>query len=77
MDVGSAVAAPRVHQQHLPDALFWEKGGLTPELLQALGGMGYQTPTSGGIGDAATILRRGGVWTGFADPRAGGVAEGY
>jgi gamma-glutamyltranspeptidase/glutathione hydrolase len=77
MDVGSAVAAPRVHQQHLPDVLFYETRGAAPDLLQALGAMGYQTPTSGGIGDAATILRRGGVWTGIADPRAGGVAEGY
>lgn len=77
MDVGSGVAAPRVHQQHLPDVLYYESRGVTPDLLQALGGMGYQTPNTGGVGDACTIVRTGNVWTGLADPRGGGVAEGY
>ncbi len=77
MDVGSALAAPRIHQQHLPDVLYSEPQGLTSDVLQALEAMGYRTPSMGAIGDAATILRRGSVWTGMADPRSGGNAEGY
>ncbi len=76
MDVGSALAAPRIHQQHLPDVVYFEPNGLTPDVLQALAGMGYRT-TPGWVADAATILRRGAVWTGLADPRSGGAAEGY
>src|ERR1051325_7269119 len=36
-----AVAAPRFHQQFLPDFLFYERGGLPPETLAALAERGY------------------------------------
>jgi gamma-glutamyltranspeptidase/glutathione hydrolase len=37
----AAVAAPRYHQQYLPDAVFYETGGLPPPTLTALDAMGY------------------------------------
>jgi gamma-glutamyltranspeptidase/glutathione hydrolase len=36
-----AVDAPRFHHQFLPDTLFYEAGGLSPETVAALTGMGY------------------------------------
>jgi gamma-glutamyltranspeptidase/glutathione hydrolase len=36
-----AVDAPRIHHQFLPDTLFYEAGGLSPETTAALTAMGY------------------------------------
>ena len=80
MGISTAVRAPRVHHQHLPDTLQYEKGGLTPSTLDALRAMGYavepMSPT-GDLGYAASILRRDGVVHGASDPRVHGSAEGY
>ena len=80
MDIGTAVRAPRVHHQHLPDALEYEEGGLTSATLDALRAMGYTvTPMSphGDLGFAASILRRNGEVRGASDPRVHGSAEGF
>jgi gamma-glutamyltranspeptidase / glutathione hydrolase len=80
MGVGAAVSAPRVHHQHLPDTLQYEKGGLTTATLDALKAMGYAVepmPPTGDLGYAASILRRNGVVRGASDPRVHGSAEGY
>ena len=37
-----AVAAPRFHHQWLPDLLYYERGGLSPETLAALAGRGHR-----------------------------------
>jgi gamma-glutamyltranspeptidase/glutathione hydrolase len=36
MPAEETVAAPRFHHQYLPDAVFYETGGLPPETLSAL-----------------------------------------
>lgn len=77
MDVGSAVHTPRIHHQHLPDILYFEREGLTPEIVAQLQAMGHTVEPRGGIGTAPTILRRDGVWTAVPDPRTGGLAAGY
>jgi len=79
MDIGPAVSDPRVHMQHLPDTLFYEKDGLTKETVDALTAMGYATKalSPGDIGIGASIMRRGGVVKGTPDPRVHGSAEGY
>jgi gamma-glutamyltranspeptidase / glutathione hydrolase len=77
MDVASAVRAPRIHHQHLPDVLYYERHGLSPDVLRALEALGHNVEARGPVGTAPTILRRGGVWTGVADPRTGGAAAGY
>jgi gamma-glutamyltranspeptidase / glutathione hydrolase len=80
MNIGPAVSAPRVHHQHLPDSLYYERGGLTKATLDSLTAMGYataaQSPT-GDLGYAASILRRNGAVHGASDPRVHGSAEGY
>jgi gamma-glutamyltranspeptidase / glutathione hydrolase len=78
MDVAAAVNAPRIHHQHLPDVLFFEAAGLADEQVRALRALGHTVqPRPGYIGNAPTILRRDGAWTGVADPRQGGTAAGY
>lgn len=78
MSLADAVAANRVHHQALPDVINYERGGLLPATAAALRRMGYQVnERSGYQGDVAAIERRGGVWIGVPDPRAGGGAAGY
>jgi gamma-glutamyltranspeptidase/glutathione hydrolase len=78
MDVAAAVNAPRIHHQHLPDVLYFERNGLADQQLRELAALGHTVQPFGGyIGSAPTILRRGSVWTAMPDPRQGGRAEGY
>jgi gamma-glutamyltranspeptidase/glutathione hydrolase len=78
MGVAAAVNAPRVHHQHLPDVLYFEQYGLDAAEVDALRALGHTVePRSGYIGNAPTLLRVGGRWTGMADPRQGGIAAGY
>ncbi|MEX2284046.1 MAG: gamma-glutamyltransferase [Gemmatimonadota bacterium] len=73
-----ALGAPRIHHQHLPDELYFEKEGLTPETRAALEKLGHKVvERSAYIGAAPTLLRRGNVWLGAADPRSGGAAVGH
>jgi gamma-glutamyltranspeptidase / glutathione hydrolase len=77
MDVGRAVHTPRIHHQHLPDVLFFERDGLSPQVVAQLEAMGHTVQPRDGIGTAPTILRRGNVWTAVPDPRTGGLAAGF
>jgi gamma-glutamyltranspeptidase/glutathione hydrolase len=78
MDVSAAVAAPRIHHQHLPDVLYYEENGLTADQLRVLEALGHTLePRRGTVGHAPSILRRGGEWTAVPDPRLGGLAEGH
>src|SRR5438093_4414393 len=72
-----AVAAPRVHQQALPDLVFYERGGLAQATLDGLRTMGYQLRERGRMGDIAAIERTAAGWIGVADPRRGGGAVGF
>jgi gamma-glutamyltranspeptidase/glutathione hydrolase len=78
MDVGAATAAPRLHHQHLPDTLRYEKGGLEPATAAALRAMGHAVAERTGYqGDVQSIiLLPGGYLAGVADPRRGGAAVG-
>jgi gamma-glutamyltranspeptidase/glutathione hydrolase len=75
MDVAAAVRTPRIHLQHLPDVLYFERNGMTAELIAQLQALGHTVEPRGGIGTAPTILRRGSVWTAVPDPRTGGLAS--
>ena len=78
MTLDDALAAPRIHHQHLPDVLYFEPNGLSADVIAALRGMGHAVePREGYIGSGPTILRKGNLWTGAADPRSGGAAKGY
>ena len=77
MDVTAAVYAPRIHHQHLPDALRYERGGLTAATIEALRAMGHNVEEYGSIGNAPALLWQDGEWRGTFDPRSGGQARGH
>jgi gamma-glutamyltranspeptidase/glutathione hydrolase len=78
MSLPAAVAAPRIHHQHLPDRLIYERGGLASANLEQLEAMGHRLePRDGPIGEVAAILRTPEGWVGVADPRMQGSAAGY
>lgn len=75
----AAVAAPRFHHQYLPDALFYEKGGLPPETVTALTGMGHKLVEQAPWGAVELIaILPDGRLIGVNDPRRpAGAALGY
>jgi gamma-glutamyltranspeptidase/glutathione hydrolase len=77
MDAAAAVAAPRVHHQHVPDVLYYEAGGLPDATLGDLGARGFSVKPMKVIASSPVLVRTGAGWSGFADPRRGGAAEGY
>jgi gamma-glutamyltranspeptidase/glutathione hydrolase len=79
MNVSQAVLAPRVHHQHLPDQIFYEPGGLSPEVVDRLRAMGHTVVERGDVsGDVqAIVVRADGTLEGQSDPRRGGTALGY
>jgi gamma-glutamyltranspeptidase/glutathione hydrolase len=79
MPVAEAVAAPRVHHQHLPDSVVVEDKAITPEVAEQLRTMGYTLEIGkpeGIYGAANAIVRTPSGWAGAADPRTGGAAMG-
>ena len=80
MPASSAMSAPRLHHQHLPDEIALEQDGFDASVQQALRTLGHRltffaVPKSGWT-VAATIERRG-EWHGMADPRLHGESAGY
>jgi gamma-glutamyltranspeptidase / glutathione hydrolase len=78
MTLPEAVAAPRLHHQHLPDVLRYERDGLAPDVVSALQSMGHQVDGRPGFqGDVtAIVVEPDGSFLGVADPRRGGAAVG-
>lgn len=72
-----AVAAPRFHQQDLPDRVQLERGRFEPAFSEALQKLGHaiaEREKSGTIGRVHAIARgTDGSLTAVADPRGGGV----
>ncbi|MDH3206666.1 MAG: gamma-glutamyltransferase [Gemmatimonadota bacterium] len=78
MNAAQAVNAPRVHHQHLPDQIFYERGGLDAATVRALESLGHTVEERGGMsGDVELILLEDGLLTAWSDPRRGGRALGY
>ncbi len=90
MDIQQAIGAPRIHHQWLPDTIYVERFGLSPDTLKLLAGMGYHLDISDkSWGQAAGILvggkslaeieKGGGArYNGAMDSRAAsGAAQGY
>jgi gamma-glutamyltranspeptidase/glutathione hydrolase len=76
LDPGTAVSAPRFHQQHLPDEVIFEKDGLVEATGKRLEAMGYKLKERGHLADAPAIGRVGSEWIGVAEPRrVGGLAS--
>jgi gamma-glutamyltranspeptidase/glutathione hydrolase len=78
MPIGGATSAPRLHHQHLPDVLHYERGGLRADVVSALQTLGHTVQERSGYqGDSQSIhLLSDGTLIGTADPRRGGVAVG-
>jgi gamma-glutamyltranspeptidase/glutathione hydrolase len=78
MGVAMATLAPRLHHQHLPDTLRYERDGLSDATVTRLQRMGHAVAERGGFqGDVQSILiLPGGYQSGVADPRRGGAAVG-
>ena len=79
MSLPEAVAAPRVHHQALPDLIRYEKGGLTPAVVDALKRLGHKVEQRSGTSGIVAAIGRApnGGWIGVADPRSAGGAAGY
>lgn len=79
MNVVQAVNAPRVHHQHLPDQIYFEPGGLPPDVVAELEAAGHTLVERGGVsGDVEAIMvMPDGTLEAAADPRRGGAAVGW
>lgn len=78
MDVRTAIAAPRLHHQWLPDMLWVERWGLDSLTLKELSRRGHQVQERGTWGNAHAIVRTKDGWLeGAADPRGEGAAVGF
>ena len=80
MDIGSAVAAPRIHHQYLPDTVYLEPNALSADVYAALQAEGYdltQQTTTWGLAEAILVDQTTGLITGATDPRRpDGLAAG-
>ena len=81
MSIDEAVSLPRFHHQWLPDSIYYDKNGLSPDTISKLesqGHIGFREWSWGrGIGDANAILVKDDVIFGMKDPRNVGAALGY
>jgi gamma-glutamyltranspeptidase/glutathione hydrolase len=78
MPLPLAVAAPRIHHQHLPDLIRYERRGLHRGVTRRLEAMGHEVEERRGYsGEVAAIIRTPAGWLGVADPRMQGGAAGY
>ena len=77
MDIASAVSAPRVHNQWMPDQVFVEPG-VADDLLAALQARGDKVVSQRPFTSANSIMITPGGLVGAADPRTpGALAVGY
>jgi gamma-glutamyltranspeptidase/glutathione hydrolase len=73
-----AISAPRFHHQWMPDRLYYEEFGLSPDTQTKLEEFGHELKSRGNVGRAHTIyVDENGLKYGSPDPRGDGVAEGY
>jgi gamma-glutamyltranspeptidase/glutathione hydrolase len=80
MSVEAAVAAPRVHHQHLPDKVFVQDDAIDQPAADALARMGYTLDWVADphqFGGVTAIARTPTGWRGTADPHTGGGAAGH
>jgi gamma-glutamyltranspeptidase/glutathione hydrolase len=76
MDIGEAVASPRLHHQHLPDVVHVEGESIDRATDEALEKMGYKLDWDEYFGSITAIERGAPGWHGSADARNGGKAMG-
>ena len=77
MSLPSAVAAPRLHHQAVPDTLHLERDGFVQAAIDSLEAMGHTVGLWNYKTEVNAIARTAVGWVGVADPRRGGGAAGY
>jgi len=77
MPLPSAVTAPRIHHQAVPDVLHVEPDGFVQASLDSLVAMGHEVSSWSYKTEVNSIVRAAAGWVGVADPRRGGGAAGY
>lgn len=77
MDVQQAVDFPRFHHQWMPDELWVESWGFSPDALEKLEAMGHKLNRGGETGRAMAIQVVDDGLAGAADARSEGLAAGY
>jgi gamma-glutamyltranspeptidase/glutathione hydrolase len=68
LNIQSAVAAPRIHHQWLPDEIRIEEG-FSADTIMALKGMGHEVNQKDSMGAIQSIMVKDGMMYGGADPR--------
>jgi gamma-glutamyltranspeptidase / glutathione hydrolase len=77
MDIASAVSAPRLHNQWLPDQVFVEPG-VSPDVIAALQARGDKVVPTRPFTSASSIVITPDEFIGAADPRThGALAVGF
>ena len=78
MEPQQAISAPRFHHQWMPDKLYYEEYGLSPDTRAKLIDMGHNLTSTDGVGRAHNIwVGEDDLIYGAPDPRGDGAAEGY
>lgn len=79
MHIQQAIDSPRIHHQWLPDEVFHEPFGLSPDTIEILKGKGHTLAARPGNLASATGIMIGGDGTRFGaiDSRSDGAAVGY
>ena len=77
MPLPTAVAAPRLHHQAVPDTLHLELEGFVQASIDSLEAMGHKVTAWNYKTEVNAIGRAAVGWIGVADPRRGGGAAGY
>jgi gamma-glutamyltranspeptidase/glutathione hydrolase len=77
LNIQSAVAAPRIHHQWLPDEIRIEEG-ISPDTIVALEEKGHSVTQKSAMGAIQAIMVKDGMMYGGADPRRStALAAGY
>ena len=79
MDIQTAIDAPRIHHQWLPDEIVYEPFGLSPDTISILNGFSHKFAAKPEKVGAATgiMIDEKGVRSGAVDSRSDGLAIGY
>ncbi|MDQ7816133.1 MAG: gamma-glutamyltransferase [Melioribacteraceae bacterium] len=79
MNIYDAIDAPRIHHQWLPDEIYWEPIGISPDTKQILIEKGHKFGPVRPLGRMEGIIIDSNekIFYGTSDPRAFGKAAGY
>ncbi len=78
MNAQEAISAPRFHHQWMPDKLYYEAFGISPDTQELLKDKGHELKVRPTVGRGHIIyIGEDNIRHGAADPRGNGTVEGY